>query len=143
MTSQNRNRDNRDRGIPPSALAFLRQLEALSDVRAGLPITSHRPGPTGLALIFAKKLFRRASQVFINELMRKQQQFNDIAIELFYVVYRDIQSLEGATLAMRAGLQERIRDLETAVKRLELQQVRQVESTGTTTLLSPASTKKN
>src|ERR1700687_2636032 len=82
MTSQNRNRDNRDRGIPPSALAFLRQLEALSDVRAGLPITSHRPRPTGLALIFAKNLFRRASQVFINELMRKQQQFNDIAIEL-------------------------------------------------------------
>jgi len=104
----------KDSGLSAAALVFLRELEALADVRLGLTITSHRKPPIGPMLVIAKKGFRKLLQGFINEVMRKQMHFNQALIELCYVTFRDIRSLERATLAMRAGLEERIRRLEEA-----------------------------
>jgi|SRR5215472_666775 len=105
--------------IPPSALAFLKQLQDFYDPRVGLPITSHRKPPVGRILVVAKKSFRLLFQVFINETLRKQFLFNETLLKLLHVIYHDISSVEGATLAMRAGLQERLRKLEERLSALE------------------------
>lgn len=114
-------RDDHREKVPPTAAPFLKQLEDLQDVRIGLPVTSHRSGLIGPSLVTAKKLFRVAFQPFINELMRKQAQFNESLIALTYAMYRDLRSTESAMQAMGAGLQARIRKLEEAVARLEAQ----------------------
>ena len=128
-----------------AALDLLRKLEALADAKMGLPITSHRKGPVAPLLVGLKKGFRLLFQVFINELMRKQSQFNDAAVNLFYVTYRDIQALQSSALSMRTGLRDRIRQLEEAVARLESQQAmdRKVDSTNSNPDSSRGSTEKN
>src|SRR5262249_45345268 len=119
MKTDDQNGRERESVLSTAALVFLRQLEALADVRLGLRITSHRSAPLGPLLVFAKKGFRKLFQGLINELMLKQMHFNEALIQLSYVTYRDIRSLERATEAIRAGLEERIRRLEEAVARLE------------------------
>ncbi len=119
MTLHGSNGQSRDREIPPSARALLQQLEAFCDPRVGLPVTSHRNPPLGPILVFAKKTFRSLFQVFINELQRKQYLFNENLLKLVHVLYHDIHSVEGATLAMRAGLLERLRKLEDRLATLE------------------------
>ncbi len=119
MTLHGSNGQSHDREIPPSARALLQHLEAFCDPRVGLPVTSHRNAPLGPILVFAKKTFRSLFQVFINELQRKQYLFNENLLKLVHVLYHDIHSVEGATLAMRAGLQERLRKLEDRLATLE------------------------
>lgn len=112
-------RQSSERVIPPSALALLQRLEAICDPRLGLPISSHRPPPVGPILVFAKKAFRSLFQPFINELLRKQFLFNEDLLKVILIAYHDIHSVEGATLAMRVGLQERLRRLEERLAALE------------------------
>src|SRR5215813_15339896 len=119
MSTVTSNGQSREPVIPPSALAFLKQLQDLYDPRVGLPITSHRKPPIGTILVVAKKGFRLLFQAFINETVRKQLLFNEILLKLLHVIYHDINSVEGATLAMRTGLQERLRNLEERLGVLE------------------------
>jgi hypothetical protein len=119
MSLEKSNGQSKEPVIPPSALAFLRRLEDFQDPRVGLPITSHRKPPFGTILVLAKKGFRSLFQLFINETMRKQFFFNDALVKLVHVIYRDINSLEGATLAARAGILERLRNLEERLAGLE------------------------
>ncbi len=119
MSLQESNGQSRDRGIPPSAVYFLQQLEAFCDPKVGLPITSHRNAPLGPILVIAKTAFRSLFQAFINEMLRKQSLFNENLLKLIHVLFHDIQSVEGSTLAMRAGLQERLRKLEDRLAALE------------------------
>jgi len=105
--------------LPPSALAFLKQLQGLCDPRSGLPITSHRKPPLGTILVLLKKSFRSLFQVFINETMQKQFLFNETLVKLVHVIYHDINSIEGAGVATRAALLERLRDLEQRLTVLE------------------------
>ncbi len=105
--------------IPPTATHLLKQMEQLQDVRLGLAISSHRKAPLGPGLVLAKKTYRKLFQPFINELMRKQAQFNEHLVSFGYAVYRDLRSTDSAAQAMVAGLQVRIRRLEEAVTRLE------------------------
>jgi len=119
MTRVTSNGQSGGAAIPPSALAFLKQLQDLHDPRVGLPITSHRKPPIGTILVVAKKGFRLLFQAFINETVRKQLLFNETLLKLLHVIYHDINSVEGATLAMRAGLQERLRKVEERLSVLE------------------------
>ena len=119
MSRVTSNGQSRGPVIPPSALAFLKQLQDLYDPRVGLPIASHRKPPIGTILVVAKKGFRLLFQAFINETLRKQLLFNETLLKLLHVIYHDINSVEGATLAMRAGLQERLRKLEERLSVLE------------------------
>jgi hypothetical protein len=119
MSVSNDKGQSREHPISPSGASILEALQKLADVRVGLSITSHRKGPVGPAIVLAKKSFRSAFQIFINELMRKQHQFNETLVKLVRVIYNDINSVDSATLAMRAGLQERMRRMEERMTRLE------------------------
>lgn len=66
-------------GVEPRVdpLSFL--VEAMTqnaDAARGLPIETHRGGTLGRAVVWGKKLFRRASQGFINEALGRQTVFN-------------------------------------------------------------------
>ena len=54
----------------------LHALESNADATQGLPLETHRDGLAGQAVVLAKKLFRRAGQVFINEALGRQRVFN-------------------------------------------------------------------
>jgi predicted RecB family endonuclease len=103
--------------IPATAGALLRRLNELRDVRLGLPITSHRRG-VGKVVVASKKAFRLTLQPFVNELLRKQAEFNETAIETLKVLASEISSLESAVLSFRAGQDARIKQLEAEVERL-------------------------
>lgn len=55
---------------------FLSALEANADATKGLPLETHRDGLGGRAVLMAKKAFRAAGQVFINEALGRQRVFN-------------------------------------------------------------------
>lgn len=55
---------------------FLSALEANADATKGLPLETHRDGLGGRAVLVAKKVFRAAGQVFINEALGRQRVFN-------------------------------------------------------------------
>ena len=54
----------------------LQALEANADVTQGLPLETHRDGVSGRAVVLAKRIFRKAGQVFINEALGRQRVFN-------------------------------------------------------------------
>jgi DNA-binding response OmpR family regulator len=66
-------------GVEPRVdpLTFnLQALEANADATSGLPLETHREGLSGRAVVLAKRLFRKAGQVFINEALGRQTVFN-------------------------------------------------------------------
>jgi hypothetical protein len=107
-----------DPAVPPTAAALVLRLLDLRNVKQGLPISSHRPR-LGPAIVRTKSTFRRAFQPLINELLHKQSLFNEASIAVVEAVYRDLQSLEGGTLAMRAGIDARLRGIEDRLARIE------------------------
>lgn len=54
----------------------LQALEEHADATKGLPLETHRDGFGGRAVTIAKKVFRTAGQVFINEAFGRQRVFN-------------------------------------------------------------------
>ncbi len=65
-------------GVEPRVdpLSFnLSSLEEHCDPTRGLPLHTHRGG-TGRMVLFAKWAFRKSCQVFINEALARQRQFN-------------------------------------------------------------------
>lgn len=91
---------------------ILKRLNELKDVRLGLPISSHRKAPIGPLMVATKKSFRLLFQPVINELFRKQAQFNDELLGWAHAMYRDLKSLESATVAVRSSMDVRVRKLE-------------------------------
>lgn len=62
---------------PVDPLSFnLQALEANADAAQGLPLETHRDGLAGGAVVVAKRLFRKAGQIFINEALGRQRVFN-------------------------------------------------------------------
>ncbi len=104
--------------VPPTAAAFVRRLRALQDARLGLPIASHR-ARLGRLIVASKTVFRKSFQPYINELLGTQVQFNETAVKVAEAVYRDLGSLEGGILAMRASTNRRISALEAEVRELQ------------------------
>lgn len=54
----------------------LHALESNADATQGLPLETHRDGLAGQAVVMAKRVFRKAGQVFINEALGRQRVFN-------------------------------------------------------------------
>jgi len=66
-------------GVEPRVdpLSFnLHALEDNADATKGLPLETHRDGIAGRAVVLAKRLFRTAGQIFINEALGRQTAFN-------------------------------------------------------------------
>lgn len=66
-------------GVEPRVdpLTFnLRALEENADATQGLPLETHREGLSGRAVVLAKRVFRIAGQIFINEALGRQRVFN-------------------------------------------------------------------
>ena len=85
----------------------LQALEANADATQGLPLETHRDGLAGRAVVLAKKLFRRAGQIFINEALGRQRVFNGHV--------RDSYAQLSAELVR---LRQRVMELESAGRQL-------------------------
>ena len=107
-----------DPAVPPTAAALLRHLFELRNVKEGLPISSHR-ARIGPLVVWSKATFRSTVQPFINELFHKQTLFNETTGRLAEAIYRDLRSLEGGTLAMRASVDRRLSAIEERLVRIE------------------------
>lgn len=88
---------------------FLQALEANADATQGLPIETHRDGAAGQAVVLAKKLFRKAGQLFINEALGRQRVFNGHVRDSY-------AQLSAEVMRLRA----RVEELEAEKKTLEV-----------------------
>ncbi|MDY7229544.1 hypothetical protein [Hyalangium rubrum] len=83
------------------------------DTRYADPPSSHRP-VVGPALVLAKRAFRKAFQPFINEMMRKQVEFNEAILDSLALIYEQQRENARTQAAWRKELGERLSKLENA-----------------------------
>jgi hypothetical protein len=81
------------------------------DSRYADPPTSHRP-VVGPALVLAKRAFRLAFQPFINEVLRKQVEFNEAILDSLALIYEQQRENARTQAAWRKELSERLAKLE-------------------------------
>lgn len=81
------------------------------DTRYADPPSSHRP-LVGPALVLAKRAFRLAFQPFINEVMRKQVEFNEAILDSLALIYEQQRENARTQAAWRKELNERLSRLE-------------------------------
>ncbi len=81
------------------------------DSRYAEPATSHRP-VVGPVLVLAKRAFRLAFQPFINEVLRRQVEFNEAILDSLATLYEH-QRVQARTQALwREEVEERLARLE-------------------------------
>lgn len=83
------------------------------DSRYAEPPTSHREGVVGPVLVVAKRAFRLAFQPFINEVLRKQVEFNEAILDSLALVYEQQREESRAQAAWRQEVKARLAALET------------------------------
>ena len=94
--------------------ALLQEARGKMDSRYGEPATSHRGGLTGTALVLAKRAFRLTFQPFINEVLRKQVEFNESILDALATMH-DVQREQArAQAAWRKELERRLAQLEAS-----------------------------
>ncbi|NVJ04028.1 hypothetical protein HUW63_02055 [Myxococcus sp. AM001] len=99
--------------------ALLQEARGKMDSRYAEPATSHRGGLTGTALVLAKRAFRLTFQPFINEVLRKQVEFNESILDALATLH-DVQREQArAQAAWRKELERRLAQLEAAGTRAE------------------------
>ncbi|WP_224360491.1 hypothetical protein [Hyalangium versicolor] len=81
------------------------------DSRYAEPATSHRP-VVGPALVLAKRAFRLAFQPFINEVLRKQVEFNEAILDSLALIYEQQRENARTQAAWRKELNERLARLD-------------------------------
>lgn len=81
------------------------------DTRYVEPATSHRP-VVGLPLVLAKRTFRKLFQPFINEVLRKQVEFNEALLDALALIYEGQQERMRADARWREALDARLKKLE-------------------------------
>lgn len=81
------------------------------DSRYAEPPSSHRP-VVGPVLVLAKRAFRMAFQPFINEVMRKQVEFNEAILDSLALLYEQQRENARTQAAWRKELGERLARLE-------------------------------
>jgi hypothetical protein len=81
------------------------------DTRYAEPATSHRP-VVGPALVLAKRAFRLTFQPFINEMLRKQVEFNEAILDSLALIYEQQRENARTQAAWRKELSERLAKLE-------------------------------
>jgi hypothetical protein len=82
-------------------------LEALTehaDATRGLPIESHRDGLSGRLVTFAKRAFRTAGQVFINEALGRQTIFNGHVRDSYAQLSSEVLRLRHRIVELEAQL---------------------------------------
>ena len=89
----------------------LQNPRAKKDSRYAEPPTSHRPG-VGPVLVLAKRAFRLAFQPFINEMLRKQVEFNEAILDSLALVYEQQREETRAQAAWRREVMARLAALE-------------------------------
>jgi hypothetical protein len=83
------------------------------DTRYADPPTSHR-AMVGPVLVLAKRAFRLAFQPFINEVMRKQVEFNEAILDSLALIYEQQRESTRTQAAWRKELNERLARIEQA-----------------------------
>jgi hypothetical protein len=81
------------------------------DTRYAEPATSHRP-VVGPVLVVAKRTFRKLFQPFINEVMRRQVEFNEAILDSLALIYDQQQERMRADARWREALEARLKRLE-------------------------------
>ncbi|XXF80659.1 hypothetical protein P2318_13175 [Myxococcaceae bacterium GXIMD 01537] len=81
------------------------------DTRYAEPATSHRP-VVGPVLVLAKRTFRGLFQPFINEVMRRQVEFNEAILDSLALIYEQQQERARAEMRWREAQEARLRRLE-------------------------------
>ncbi|MCP3168560.1 hypothetical protein [Myxococcus qinghaiensis] len=98
--------------------ALLQEARGKMDSRYAGPVTSHRGGLSGLALVLAKRAFRLAFQPFINETLRKQVEFNESILDALATIH-DVQREHARTQATwRQDVERRLARMEDAARGL-------------------------
>ncbi|MDP1822470.1 MAG: hypothetical protein Q8L48_04490 [Archangium sp.] len=82
----------------------LHALEQNADATQGLPLETHRDGLAGRAVVIAKRIFRSAGQIFINEALGRQRVFNGHVRDSYAQLAAEV-----------VRLRQRVVELETAV----------------------------
>ena len=82
------------------------------DSRYAEPPTSHRSGVVGPALVTAKRAFRLVFQPFINEMLRKQVEFNEAILDSLALLYEQQREESRAQGAWRREVMTRLAALE-------------------------------
>ncbi|WP_338865414.1 hypothetical protein [Myxococcus stipitatus] len=86
------------------------------DSRYAGPVTSHRGGISGPALVLAKRAFRLLFQPFINEALRKQVEFNESILDALATIH-DVQREHARTHATwRQDVERRLARMEEAAR---------------------------
>lgn len=85
------------------------------DSRYADPPSSHRP-LVGPVLVTAKRAFRLAFQPFINEMLRKQVEFNEAILDSLALIYEHQREESRAQTAWRKEVLARLDALESAPK---------------------------
>jgi len=83
------------------------------DTRYAEPPTSHRP-VVGPALVIAKRAFRLAFQPFINEVLRRQVEFNEAILDSLAQLYEHQREESRTQAAWRREVMSRLATLEAA-----------------------------
>nr|WP_246357591.1 hypothetical protein [Pyxidicoccus fallax] len=97
--------------------ALLQEARGKMDSRYAEPATSHRGGLVGLALVVSKRAFRGVFQPFINEVLRKQVEFNESILDALATIH-DVQREHVRTQALwRQELDHRLARIEAAASR--------------------------
>jgi hypothetical protein len=94
---------------------ILQAPRAKKDSRYVEPPSSHRP-VVGPVLVTAKRAFRLAFQPFINEVLRKQVEFNEAILDSLALLYEHQREESRAQTAWRKEVLARLAALESAPK---------------------------
>jgi hypothetical protein len=106
-TLENAEQASLEREWPP----LLQAPRNKKDSRYADPPSSHRP-VVGPLLVFAKRTFRLGFQPFINEMLRKQVEFNEAILDALATVYEHQQLQSQAQAQWRKEVAERLARLE-------------------------------
>lgn len=106
-----------DRSQSPEAGAtnawppLLEEPRRRADSRYADPATSHRPF-VGPVLVAAKRTFRLAFQPFINEVLRRQVEFNESILGSLALIYEQVRVNARTQALHREELEARLRAIE-------------------------------
>ncbi|QSQ14753.1 hypothetical protein [Myxococcus landrumensis] len=96
--------------------SLLLEARGKMDSRYAGPVTSHRGGISGPALVLAKRAFRLLFQPFINEALRKQVEFNESILDALATIH-DVQREHARTQATwRQEVERRLVRIEEAAQ---------------------------
>ncbi|MFZ5469920.1 MAG: hypothetical protein ACOZIN_10835 [Myxococcota bacterium] len=95
---------------------ILRHAKERADSRSVSPATTHR-GLIGLPLVAAKRAFRAVFQPFINEVLRKQVEFNEAMVAAALQLYESQQQGARDQALWRDELSRRVSELEERLRK--------------------------